>query len=204
MKKRIAGILIMMTMIVTMCVPVSFASSGYAPKYGGIYKDGKNVYCGGFFGVTKINLKSGKRTRILKYKASPTTAGKFSKKGKWIYFEDGYGGRLYRYNKSTGKKQIVYDSITQQKGSLYDYAVRGKKVYIVTGDPYFYPEEAKYYVMKLNGKGIKPTKTKIKWKQKYSNVKGYDIPYPSNSSTGKRKYYLITPKGKKYYLGYSN
>lgn len=197
MKKRIAMVFFIAAMIVTMCVPMSFASSGYVKStmYLDIYKDGNNAYCGGSFGVSKINLKTGKFTRIIKYESSPTNVGCFSKKGKWIYFIDHFRCKLYRYNKHTGKKQVVYD------GDLTNYAIRGKKVYVATGDPAL--EEVNYYVMSLNGKGLKSTKTKVKSKYKTSNVKGYKIVETNNWSAEKVKYYLKTPKGKKYYIAYN-
>ena len=217
MKKRILAILIMVTVLVAASVSLSFAASGKTVKmtsYDDVVKVNNTAYCSIGNAVYKVNLNTGKASKLKKvYGFGPTDMRYY--KG-YLYFISGctdngeiaYGWRLYRLNVKTKKLQKLYTVHGCYPEPEYmGYAISGNKIYlqwkkIVNSDGDLKTIRKS---MKLNGKSVKNSKVKVNTTIKHTNNKSYklivdDSEYDEEEDCGWIYYSLKTP-GKRLYLG---
>ena len=212
MKKRILAIFLMMTLFISVAAPMSFAASGKTKKqtvYNDVIKVGNNVYCYAGDYIYKVNIKSGKKTKLCTPTKWYSVFMRYNK-GYIYYITSRYSNSnkycpwnaiLWRVNVKTKKVQKVYTAI--ETFDDLKYAIKGSKIYTQYEKPYNQDLDCKNVrkSMKLNGKSKKSSKYKIKMTRKNSNAKGYSLildlrEFDEDDESGYVTYYLKTPKKK--------
>ena len=196
MKKKIISCILVLAVAVAFMPTMAFAASHVKMKvYDEVYKTGNTIYAAGAQGIYKVTVKKGvkKKSKLIYHFSDDVT-----------YFDDGHvfamkkkGKYIYFLESSTGTAMILHRIKTNGKShkrycQVDNYVIKGKKIYFED----FIVD--KKYVMKLNGKSKKKTKTKISMMPRISNKSGYELYYKVNK--GYVEDWLKTPKGL-YYLG---
>ena len=204
MRKKIG---LMLLAFIVACAFMPVTASAAVPS-GTTYDDvikvsKKTAYCACPAGIYKVNLKTGKKKRLVKG-SSFNDPGQMTKKGKYIYYIAGGTSDQYswlrRIRTSGGKPQTL-------AGGFVPYAVHE---YVISGNRIFYGCYVEYdddsgdtywdgKVMNLNGSGKRALFLNFKYHRKRSNAKGYKVVFKEKGSGA--KFYLKKPGGKKIYLG---
>lgn len=210
--KRIRSIAVIALLLVFVfsSTAMSFAASGTKTMtaYNEVIVKGNYAYCSASNGIYKVNIKTGKKMRIVKedYVGDFIIEDMKIHKG-YLYYKVVYGmPALYRVKLSGKSKKFLADI---------------EEVYVISGNKIFYREleSNKKMQMDLNGKHKKKTSVKFKLKEKKSNKKGYRVKTvygkevvdysdyyqdpdesPSYLTTKKYTDYLYKPNGKKIKL----
>lgn len=217
MRKRILSIILVLTLVITMAAPASFAASGKKVRKMKVadlcLKSGDLVFCNTCDGLYRVNLKTGKKT---KYCVNQLGGSMHYHKG-YLYFTSSYyvdnnndscfREGLYRLNLKTKKVKRLYTA-TKAADDL-KYAIKGNKIYTqytrIINDNNGTKTVRK--VMKLNGKHKRNSKYKVRMTGKINSTKGYYIyydrsEYDQDIEIGWESDYLKTPKHKIFLCRY--
>ena len=197
---RLLVIVIAIFMIFS-CASVSAEAKSSKTKkmntYWSCVKSGDTVYCtSNNHNIFKVDLKTGAVNKLV---TGNCYVDNLALKGKYLYYCDHGSGPartsyLCRVNVNTGKKKILAD------WSSLEYVISGSKIYYKKVIVKNYSTiKYKTYVMKLNGKKKKATKTKIKETSVDSNAAGFstwnDIDWNKMNTGYTAHFYLKTPSG---------
>lgn len=165
---RIMAVIMMVLVAVTFTAPETYAAGSRTKKgkHYEVIKKGNYVYCTAYDGIYKVNIKTHAKKRLVF--GNPEEYQFVScmslHKG-YLYFTKGgaINTSLHRV-KTNGKNR-------KSLGTIYEYVVSGSKIYYNV-----YNDSAEKRVkkqMKLNGRGKRSSKYKIKVKHKATNASGY-------------------------------
>ena len=217
MRKRLVAVALTMILMISICTPVSMASTSKTIKmttYSDVLKDGNTVYCNTFLGISKVDLTNGKVSLFVKNPDYDYLGfdGMKIHKGYLYYFRNGTAiasTLLYRINLKSKKKQVLASAGSKTFYGIDGYAIKKNKLYITGWKDKGNKEITVKRVAKLNGKSKKKTSIKVKnyWKtEKKTNAAGYELlynleDYDEDEGYGTVSWYLLTPEGDEYYLG---
>ena len=138
MKKRILAIFLIMTLFISMAAPMSFAASGKTKTktaYDEVIKVGNNVYCFAGDYIYKVNVKSGKKTKLCTPSYWYSIFMQYNKG--YIYYITSrydennkycpYNAVLWRVNVKSKKVSKVYTA--KESFEELKYAIKGSKIY---------------------------------------------------------------------------
>ena len=203
--RRKAGLILIAFIVACSFMPVTASAAvPTSTTYDDVIKvSKKTAYCACAAGIYKVNLKTGKKKRLVKGN-SFNHPGQMKKKGKYIYYiaggtSDQYGW-LRRVKVTGGKAKTLAGGYVPY--AVHEYMISGNRIYYGcyveydddSGEPYW---EGR--VMNLNGSGKRALFLDFNSKRKRSNAKGYKVVYKEKN--GGAKFYLKKPGGKKIYLG---
>jgi hypothetical protein len=163
-------------------------------------KDGNTVYCNTKGGIYKVNIKTGKKKTLVKFKypAYESIEGMKLKKG-YIYYSYSSlddGAAICRVKTSGKSKKTLADFIWSSRPQ---FCVGKNKIYYKSYKDYDSSKVVKKK-MKLNGKSKKKSSYNVKTKYKATNKSGYRVVEVWQSDSDICKYYLRKPNGKKIFL----
>ena len=209
-KRHIA--LIMMIAVAVFCTFIltqtpSHAQTKPTKVYSQVIKSGDYAYCISGTGIYKVNVKTGKKKKLVKDPGDYGHYRQMCKKGSYLYYIKGgtdVRADLYRVSINGGKSKHLAGSVNKGRYVL-KYMIKKNRIYYKERNDR--TGKIKTKKMKLNGKSKKNTRAKVRWVEKKSNKSGYfveEIPYdpPYGSSYYVMiQYYLATPGGDYYDLG---